>query len=56
MNEFVWMRVPRDLAVDLHKIAEKKGITARGKWAVYARMVLIAHLQDVNYYGKEASE
>ena len=46
MNEFVWMRVPRELADDLDKIAEKKGITARGKWAVYARMVLVSHLQE----------
>ena len=46
MKDPVWMRVPRELADDLDKIAEKKGITARGKWAVYARMVLVAHLQE----------
>ena len=46
MKEPVWLRVPRDLADKFDKIAEKKGITARGKWAVYARMVLIAHLAE----------
>ena len=46
MKDPVWMRVPRGLADSLDKIAEKKGITARGKWAVYARMVLIAHLAE----------
>ena len=46
MDDPVWMRVPRELADDLDKIAIKKGITARGKWAVYARMVLKAHLQE----------
>lgn len=45
MNDPVWMRVPRDLANKLDKIAEKKGITARGKWAVYARMVLMAEVE-----------
>ena len=48
MKDPVWMRVERELADDLDKIAKKKGITARGRWAVYARMVLIAHLQDVS--------
>lgn len=46
MTDMVWMRVPRELADNLDKIAKKKGITARGRWAVYARMVLIAHLQE----------
>lgn len=36
------MRVPRELANKLDEIAEKKGIKARGKWAVYAPMVLLA--------------
>jgi len=47
MKDPVWMRVPRELANEFDKLAEKKGITARGRWAVYARMVLTAHLQDV---------
>ena len=46
MKDPVWMRVPRELANKLDEIAEKKGITARGKWAVYARMVLIAHFVE----------
>ena len=46
MKDPVWMRVPRGLADDLDEIAKKKGITARGRWAVYARMVLVAHLQE----------
>ena len=46
MDDPVWMRVPRELADDLDKIAKKKGITARGKWAVYARMVLVSHLAE----------
>ena len=46
MNDPVWLRVPRELAEELDEIAKKKGITARGKWAVYARMVLIAHLAE----------
>jgi len=47
MTNQVWLRVPRELADKLDAIAEKKGITARGKWAVYARMVLTAHLDEV---------
>jgi len=47
MNDPVWLRVPRDLADKYNKVAKKKGITARGRWAVYARMVLIAHLADI---------
>jgi len=47
MKDPVWMRVPRELADKLDKLAEKKGITARGKWAVYARMVLVSHLDEV---------
>jgi len=46
MNDPVWMRVPRELADKFDEIAKKKGITARGRWAVYARMVLIAHLAE----------
>ena len=46
MKDPVWMRVPRELADDLDKIAKSLGITARGRWAVYARMVLVAHLQE----------
>ena len=45
-SNMVWMRVPRELADDLDKIAKSLGITARGRWAVYARMVLKAHLQE----------
>lgn len=45
MNDPVWMRVPRELANKLDEIAEKKGIKARGKWAVYARMVLLASVE-----------
>jgi len=44
MNDQVWMRVPREDAEKLDAIAKKKGIKARGKWAVYARMVLTEHL------------
>ena len=47
MKDPVWMRVERELADKFDEIAEKKGITARGRWAVYARMVLVAHLQEV---------
>ena len=47
MTNQVWLRVPRELADELNKIAMKKGITARGRWAVYARMVLTAHLDEV---------
>ena len=46
MKDPVWMRVERELADKFDEIAEKKGITARGRWAVYARMVLMAHLQE----------
>ena len=46
MKDPVWLRVPRELADKLEVIADRKGITARGRWAVYARMVLIAHLQE----------
>lgn len=45
MNDPVWMRVPRELADKLDHLAEKKGITARGRWAVYARMVLMAKVE-----------
>ena len=45
-----WLRVPVDLADKLDKLAEKKGIIARGKWAVYARTVLTEHIN------KEGSE
>ena len=47
MTDSNWLRVPVDLADKLDKLAEKKGITARGKWAVYARMVLVSHLDEV---------
>ena len=47
MKDPVWLRVPRELADKLDTIAKKKGITARGRWAVYARMVLTAHLDEV---------
>lgn len=46
MKDPVWMRVPRELADQLDTIAEKKGITARGKWAVYARMILMAKVEE----------
>ena len=46
MKDPVWMRVERELADDLDKIAKSLGITARGRWAVYARMVLSAHLKE----------
>ena len=46
MDDPVWLRVERSLAVELDKIAKSLGITARGRWAVYARMVLVAHLQE----------
>jgi len=46
MTDQVWLRVPRELADKLDTIAKKKGITARGRWAVYARMVLIAHYAE----------
>ena len=46
MTDSNWLRVPVDLADKLDKLAEKKGITARGKGAVYARMVLIAHYAE----------
>jgi len=45
MKDPVWLRVPRELADELNKIAMKKGITARGRWAVYARMVLVSHVE-----------
>ena len=45
MKDPVWMRVPRELADRLDVIAKKKGITARGRWAVYARMVLMADVE-----------
>ena len=45
MTNQVWLRVPRELADELNKIAMKKGITARGRWAVYARMVLVSHVE-----------
>jgi len=45
-----WLRVPVDLVDKLDKLAEKKGIIARGKWAVYARTVLTEHIN------KEGSE
>jgi len=45
MNGSNWLRVPVDLADKLDAIAEKKGITARGKWAVYARMILTAEVE-----------
>ena len=47
MKDPVWMRVERELADKFDEIAKKKGITARGKWAVYARMVLVAHLAEL---------
>ena len=47
MKDPVWMRVPRALADKLDVIAKREGVIARGRWAVYARMVLIAHLQEV---------
>jgi hypothetical protein len=50
MNGSNWLRVPVDLADKLDAIAEKKGIIARGKWAVYARTVLTEHIN------KEAGE
>ena len=46
MKDPVWMRVPRELADKLDEIAKREGVIARGRWAVYARMVLIAHLQE----------
>ena len=47
LNDPVWLRVPRNIADELNEIAKKKGITARGRWAVYARMVLKAHLAEL---------
>ena len=46
MKDPVWMRVPRALADKLDVIAKREGVIARGRWAVYARMVLIAHLAE----------
>jgi len=34
------MRVPGDIAKKLDKVAEKKGISGRGRWAIFARMIL----------------
>ncbi len=45
MKEPVWMRVPKELATMLDEIARKKGVTARGRWAVYARMILMAEVE-----------
>ena len=50
MTNSNWLRVPVDIADELDKLAEKKGIIARGKWAVYARTVLTEHIN------KEGSE
>jgi len=44
MTNSNWLRVPVELANKLDEIAERKGIIARGKWAVYARTVLTEHI------------
>ncbi len=46
-QEFNWLRVPVELADKLHKMADERGVKARGAWAVYARMVLYEHVEGV---------
>lgn len=34
------LKVPRELALKIERLAEKDGLTDKGKWAIKARMIL----------------
>ena len=39
-SEMVFLKVPREVAKKIEQLAEKDGITDRGKWQIKARMIL----------------